>query len=895
MSDKNNGSGKDSQQGDDKNRQAVLVRRPLDPVAQLLRNFHGRSWDGFAEILDFVRTQEPPQRVVMLREINDIIMAHIAQASQYAEKLASLLEEQELAHPEYFNEKNRDYHHAFKDVKLVATTFRKARNRHLNAERNLIKQGFLTREFLDHVIKDLIGGTTAALDALNRARKEKFGLIEILNRASREMIRRLSGERKYNDGRTTLSPLDIDEARKPEHPNFVLSKSHLDRTNKSELLLDEYGIVWNHEPSSEQRELLRQEHRRPRAQLPPPTEAELEATEPKVHDTRYKGTKRGFARDYGEATYDPETKRMKRVPLTAEELSYNRIESILTKIQGLPLTAKPYDPAKSPEHSPIPNPTHTQQLILELLNKKLAALNDRRSIDLSREVIRQFQGMDVQTLLKDLSIIGQAFATSNIKPPTLAAYAQGAFDIGRLILESLQARDANTAQIRRDIAAWRNERLGLNWRLRVRNTRRGLDLNIWDLESYLVDEGHIGWLTGEAIVGALLLDGDPDTEFIIDPHVWTSWVNSGEQPDQLPSIPDDRYRNLVIPVHHGNHWTLIYFHIGERRVFFMDSMFNEERRQEMRRQVRNFLDQTWIGRERPGFEFMEERGGQQLNARDCGLFVIENVVRLRAGNQEPGPINGHASRRNWVHRLQNASHEDYVRQRRTAEQNPAGRTADQPILLDEVDLTPQNLDSLARLNLRSQAQGQAVHRSGSLSSTGMQSGVTAETTHHEIVRRPAGEALPVPDKEARVPSETDMIRDAPEEELFYGGPGPASSTGDRASQDTAAALQMRTSVPATSGPSLLSGPSQPYTFTTTVPGFPPGRYTIPGPPIGLPGPVPAVRPGADERIRIHPGIRRDLQPYVTPRTNFIMMERVNEMPAVLRYYAGRDVGPLPPG
>lgn len=376
------------------------MRRPLDPVAQLLRDFHGRSWNGFGEILDFVRTQEPVQRVVMLREISDIIMAHISQANQCAEKLTSLLEEQELAHPEYLNEKNRDYYHTFKDIKLVATTYRKARNRHLNAERNLIKQGFLTREFLDQVIKNLIGGTTAALDALNRARKEKFGLIEILNRASREMVRRLSGDRKYNDGRTTLSPLDIDEARKPDHPIFVLTKSHLDQTKKPELLLDEYGIVWNHEPSSDQEELLRQEHRRPRAQLPQPTQAELEATESKVHDTRFLRIKRGFARDYGEATYDPETKRMKRVPLTAEELSYNRIKSILTRIQGLPLTAKPYDPATPPEPSPFPNPTHTPQLILELLNKKLAALNERRSIDLSREVIRQFQGMDIQTLIK---------------------------------------------------------------------------------------------------------------------------------------------------------------------------------------------------------------------------------------------------------------------------------------------------------------------------------------------------------------------------------------------------------------------------------------------------------------------------------------------------------------
>ena len=68
------------------------------------------------------------------------------------------------------------------------------------------------------------------------------------------MIERLSGRRKYNDDRTNITPLDIDEARKPDRPTYPVRGSDLTKTKHSELLLDEYGMVWDHEPPTLQKD-----------------------------------------------------------------------------------------------------------------------------------------------------------------------------------------------------------------------------------------------------------------------------------------------------------------------------------------------------------------------------------------------------------------------------------------------------------------------------------------------------------------------------------------------------------------------------------------------------------------------------------------------------------------
>ena len=94
---------------------------------------------------------------------------------------------------------------------------------------------------------------------------------------------------------------------------------------------------------------------------------------------------------------------------------------------------------------------------------------------------------------------------------------------------------------------------------------------------------------------------------------------------------------------------------------------------------------------------------QQVNMRDCGLYVTENAVALRRIEEDPGPIVGHASRR--VRRLQEAGHHDALAQQALRQNDPAGRFREGLILLDEARLTEQNLDAMAGMDLHGSRQG----------------------------------------------------------------------------------------------------------------------------------------------------------------------------------------------
>ena len=129
--------------------------------------------------------------------------------------------------------------------------------------------------------------------------------------------------------------------------------------------------------------------------------------------------------------------------ITAEDVEYGKVEQILTRIQGLSKDGKTGSPGSQPRSTsppllnPLPRPTRAQNVIFELINKKTTAMKHREVLDLGAEVVRQFQGINVLTLIRDLNTIGKAFAQANLDDPALTAYTQGAFDIGSLVLESI--------------------------------------------------------------------------------------------------------------------------------------------------------------------------------------------------------------------------------------------------------------------------------------------------------------------------------------------------------------------------------------------------------------------------------------------------------------------------
>jgi Ulp1 protease family, C-terminal catalytic domain len=677
----------------------VVPLRQTNPVARAVWGVAGLNFNTFTEVLDHVRAQPVQQRVSLIRELNTALQQYIQQAGEYAILLVEFLEENENEEPSVFNVRNQDYHHAFKKTRDVARQARKWRDRLMNQQRNLIRRGYVNRDFIDHVLHGLLNESTATLDGLNSARIAGLGLIMLLNRASREMVRRLNNERGYNDGSTRITPADMKAARSEDHPNYVVKEGHLRRTGISGLRVDQYGIVWDHEPSMTAQRLLREESERPQAERPVPSEEEIRAGEPVVRTTRSQGQKRGFVEPEGSTASTSrqrkKTKTETSVPpprLTPADVAYEDVERILRGIQGFQARTerkageqeKPMSPLPA---NPLPNPTDTQAAIYDFIARKVQAIGHRRVLDITPEVIRRFQGMDVSVLISDLQALGNVIPQVSTEDRVLATYAQAAFDIGSLILSSMQATGAYMSDMRRAVAAWGRDRQGLNFRVMPeRGGNRGVDVNVFDLESFLVDEGHIGWLTGEAIVAAIMLGQDAHREHVVDPYVWTAWINGGQQAALLPAIPGGNVRDIVIPMHWGAHWTLIHIEGTQRRVHLQDSMYDPDRRRMAESYVRNFLHQIEGLVGTAPWTFDPDSGRQQLNTRDCGLFVIENALAIRAGEYEPEPIIAMAARRNWVQALQEESHEEQQRNIAAAAlhqlQDPLAGTAGNPLILE---------------------------------------------------------------------------------------------------------------------------------------------------------------------------------------------------------------------
>ena len=136
--------------------------------------------------------------------------------------------------------------------------------------------------------------------------------------------------------------------------------------------------------------------------------------------------------------------------ITAEDVEYGKVEQILTRIQGLSKDGKTGSPGSQPRSTsppllnPLPRPTRAQNVIFELINKKTTAMKHREVLDLGAEVVRQFQGINVLTLIRDLNTIGKAFAQANLDDPAAGSLRHRESGLGiNLLDEAARATESD--------------------------------------------------------------------------------------------------------------------------------------------------------------------------------------------------------------------------------------------------------------------------------------------------------------------------------------------------------------------------------------------------------------------------------------------------------------------
>lgn len=171
------------------------------------------------------------------------------------------------------------------------------------------------------------------------------------------------------------------------------------------------------------------------------------------------------------------------------------------------------------------------------------------------------------------------------------------------------------------------------------------------------DEEHTGWYSDETVAALLdvLLMGEN-----LQVHTWnsTSWAAFVSERNNYALVPQEmrlEVQDIVIPVHAGNHWVLVYISTSDRTIYYLDSMHNEARRRGILETVRGFTDvleaneEHWVGLRQ--YAISNVRSEQQRNSRDCGVYLVENAVRMVRSLQPAAAVNTITSRQTMVRAL----------------------------------------------------------------------------------------------------------------------------------------------------------------------------------------------------------------------------------------------------
>jgi hypothetical protein len=150
-----------------------------------------------------------------------------------------------------------------------------------------------------------------------------------------------------------------------------------------------------------------------------------------------------------------------------------------------------------------------------------------------------------------------------------------------------------------------------------------------DVQSFAVGSaaGADGWLTDQAIEAGLQTLALNNTA-VIDMHVARLHFSDPVH-NPLPVI-DTTAENVALIMHFGNHWTVGIYSQTTRQYHLLDSMPSGRQRFDMMAQQMDFVVAHYFPSHGQATR-ASSRSCQQENARDCGLYVIENIRSLDQG------------------------------------------------------------------------------------------------------------------------------------------------------------------------------------------------------------------------------------------------------------------------
>ena len=100
-------------------------------------------------------------------------------------------------------------------------------------------------------------------------------------------------------------------------------------------------------------------------------------------------------------------------------------------------------------------------------------------------------------------------------------------------------------------------------------------------------EMHDGWLTDEALRAALTIGTSAQDTYVVPPAVWAAFQAGVAPPPVIPE--SSQALNLVVPVHWGNHWALLYIDATNWEISYLDSQEQTGRRRRIEELAEAFL------------------------------------------------------------------------------------------------------------------------------------------------------------------------------------------------------------------------------------------------------------------------------------------------------------------
>lgn len=159
---------------------------------------------------------------------------------------------------------------------------------------------------------------------------------------------------------------------------------------------------------------------------------------------------------------------------------------------------------------------------------------------------------------------------------------------------------------------------------------QGFTITPADFDTLIRDERHTGWLNSPVLMAALLVivRAAPGNESAFVLHVDQVLQYRQHQITANQLRMPTTARNLVIPFHWGNHWTVGLVDVATRQIRHMDSYQSPDRQRDAIAVMHQLLAARQDIYGTGNWTVGTLRSGQQVNSDDCGLWVIENTRRL---------------------------------------------------------------------------------------------------------------------------------------------------------------------------------------------------------------------------------------------------------------------------